>query len=112
MNPEIVISVVLTKSIQKGGNYATVKGVSNILKKIKDEFDDIEGIYFKRIPGGFYSDNVEEFVGHLLLWDFAKQDSPIILTEEGEELLRENVAIAKKTDPQRYSMIENYLTRI
>jgi hypothetical protein len=63
-----------------------VRDISEIFFRLKKE----RGIRFKdlglrKIPGGYYSEDVESFVGQLLTMGYAKQRSPIRLTEKGRK---------------------------
>jgi len=89
MKPEILISILLKEGIEKG--YDEIKYISDLVKSLKDQGIDTAGISLRTRPGGYYSEEIEGFVGQLLLWGYAKQSSPIVLTEKGEKILSENI---------------------
>lgn len=47
---------------------------------------------FRKIPGGYYSEDVEGFVGRMLSMGYATERSPIRLTESGRAFCQKIVA--------------------
>jgi len=61
----------------------------------------LKNLGLRAIPGGYYSEDVEMFLGQLLSMGYATQRSPIKLTPEGELFCREirdEEANANRTD--------------
>jgi hypothetical protein len=72
---------------QPGGPY--IRDVSGVLYELKQVGFRLKNLGLRAIPGGYYSEDVEMFLGHLLSMGYATQRSPIKLTAEGELFCRE-----------------------
>lgn len=69
-------------------------------------------ISLKRIPGGFYSEDIEILVGHFLDANFATRRSPVQLTKEGENVLNSIIHQEKKKNPEGLRKIEAILGKL
>jgi hypothetical protein len=72
-----------------GGPY--VKDISQLLFELGQRGFRFRDLGLRKIPGGYYSEDVETFVGQLLSMGYATQRSPIRLEEAGKKLCREIV---------------------
>ncbi len=60
----------------------------------------IHDLGLRRVPGGFYSEEVETFVGHLLAEGLATHRSPVRLTADAEKLLCTIIRLDSKEHPR------------
>jgi len=88
MRAEQIIASIMVEMAGKDLQVGFIKDISQRLYDYKKQGRDISGIALQRIPSGFYSQTVEEFVGRLLIAGLAKQEGPVILTPEGFKWLK------------------------
>jgi len=62
-----------------------VRDVSGVFFELKRRGFKFRDLGLRKIPGGYYSEDVEGFVGQLLSMGYATQRSPIKLTKHGNE---------------------------
>ena|SRR2546427_6650284 len=77
-----------------------IEDISKFLFKLHEARIDIGDVALRRVPGGFYSEDVENLIGHYLASGRAQQMSPVRFTPEGVDFLRKIVDNEKKTNPQ------------
>src|SRR5271170_7493977 len=73
----------------RGRTEAEVEEMSRNLYTLRNSGVDTGRIDLRRVPGGFYSEDLEILIGHYLDSDFAEQRNPVRLKPEGFKLLRE-----------------------
>jgi len=84
------IAAVLLRTAKPGehtGPY--IREVSGVLYELRQRGLRLRNLGFRAIPGGYYSEDVEMFLGHLLSLGYATQRSPIKLTPEGQQFCME-----------------------
>lgn len=87
VDPSEAIALVLTKSMSyRSDRWPYVKDISQILFGLRKKGFRFRGLGLRRIPDGFYSEDVETFVGQLLSMGYATQRSPILLEMDGLKL--------------------------
>jgi hypothetical protein len=79
-------------------NRPFVRDVSDIFYELKQRGLRFRDLGLRKIPGGYYSEDVETFVGQLLSMGYATKRSPIKLTPEGEEFCRDIEGAAQNPD--------------
>lgn len=79
-------------------NRPFVRDVSDIFFELKQRGFRFKDLGLRKIPGGYYSEDVETFVGQLLSMGYATKRSPIKLTEEGERFCKEIEEAEKNQD--------------
>lgn len=80
------IALVLQRAVAEDRrNRPFVRDVSDIFFKLKQRGFRFRDLGLRKIPGGYYSEDVEGFVGQLLSMGYATQRSPIKLTMQGKE---------------------------
>jgi hypothetical protein len=79
-------------------NRPLVRDVSDIFFRLKQRGVRFRDIALRKIPGGFYSEDVEGFVGQLLSMGYASERSPIKLTETGKAFCGKIVQEEKDQD--------------
>ena len=82
-------------------NRPFVRDVSDIFFELKQRGFRFRDLGLRKIPGGYYSEDVETFVGQLLSMGYAVKRSPIKLTEEGKKFCRE----IEETDRNQHEVI-------
>lgn len=65
----------------------SIEEISSLLFQLKERGIDLGEIALRRVPGGFYSEDVEALLGHYLAAGYATQLSPVTLTSQGKEVL-------------------------
>lgn len=99
VDPSAAIALVLAKSTRcKSDQWPYIKDISEIFFHLREAGFRFRGLGLRRIPDGFYSEDVESFVGQLLSMGYATQRSPINLEDEGLRLCDEIWAREKKFD--------------
>jgi hypothetical protein len=69
-----------------------VRDISDILFIMSQRGFNLNDLGLRKIPGGYYSEDVETFLGQLLCVGYATRRSPIRLTDEGKEFCKKIVA--------------------
>jgi hypothetical protein len=64
-----------------------IEDVSSLLFRLKEQGIELGEIALRRVPGGFYSEDVETLLGHYLAAGYAMQLSPVTLTPQGKDVL-------------------------
>lgn len=88
---------------------AEIEDISRLLYTLRSSGIDIGQIDLRRIPGGFYSEDLEILISHYLDSGFADQKSPLKLKSEGLKLLEEIVEEERKGNPDALKQIEKVL---
>jgi hypothetical protein len=83
MYADQIITRVMVEMAEKELEIGFIKDISNRLHEYKQQGQDVSDVTLQRIPGGFYSKEVAEFVGRLLTVGLVTQENPIILNQEG-----------------------------
>jgi hypothetical protein len=91
--PEELFSIILLKT---GGN---VSDLSGKLLELKKKGVDIGFIALRRAPDGVYSEDVDNYISFLLTFDYAKERSPIALTDKGKFLCTSIIKNAYERNP-------------
>lgn len=73
-----------------------IRDIAGYLYRLLEQGIRFRNLGLRGIPGGYYSEDVEAFVGHLLSMGYAVQRSPIKLTPGGEEFCEK--VLAEETD--------------
>jgi hypothetical protein len=93
-------------------NRPLVRDVSEIFFRLKQRGFRFRDIALRKIPGGFYSEDVEGFVGQLLSMGYASERSPIKLTDKGKTFCGRIVQEEKNQDEMaRFKSVLDELLR-
>ena len=90
----------------------SIEYISSLLFRLKQQGIHLGEIALRRVPGGFYSEDVETFIGHYLAAGYATQFSPVNLTCKGREVLAETLADERKENPTALERIEAVLGKL
>ena len=95
---------------------ANAKGQGVQIEDISKLFVDLEGkpvrlrdVALRSVPGGFYSEDVESFVGRFLAAGYAKSRSPIKFYGSGLMLCRKMVRKALSENPEEVKKVAREL---
>ncbi len=76
----------------------TIEDISALLFKLHQQGVDLGDVSLRRVPGGYYSEDVETLIGRYLAYGYAQERSPVRLEEKGRTLLHEIVEEEKKSN--------------
>jgi hypothetical protein len=91
---------------------ADIEYISSLLYRLKESDIDLGEIALRRVPGGFYSEDVESLLGHYLAADYATQFSPVTLTEQGKRVLSDIIADERRENHKAVEQIEAVLGKL
>jgi len=91
---------------------ADIEYISSLLFQLKKSDIDLGEIALRRVPGGFYSEDVEALLGHYLAADYAEQFSPVTLTEQGKRALSDIISEERRDNPRAIEKIEAVLGKL
>jgi hypothetical protein len=86
-----------------------IEDISKLLFELRQSGISLGEISLKRIPGGFYSEDVEILIGHYLDAKFATKRSPVQLSEQGRQLLDTIIQEERKENPDGLKQVEKVL---
>jgi hypothetical protein len=88
---------------------AEIEDISRLLYVLRSSHIDIGEIDLRRIPGGFYSEDLEILISHSLDSGFVDQKSPLRLNTEGIKFLEEIVEEERKNNAEGLKRVEQIL---
>jgi hypothetical protein len=107
ISPQAVISSAVI-SAGKSGAQLRIEDISKLFVDLEERGFDLGDVAIRRVPGGFYSEDVEAFIGRLLAVGYAEIRSPIKFADEGIDVCRSII------DDERQANAENLeaMTRV
>jgi hypothetical protein len=107
----LLAAAVLTayRKAKESSKPARIEDVARVLFELRQAGINLGEISLKRIPGGFYSEDVEILIGHYLDAKFATKRSPVQLSEHGRELLSSIIKEERKENPLGLQEVEQVL---
>jgi len=111
---DVLLAEVVNAALPKhgSGELPSIERISSLLFGLKKAGIELGEIALRRIPGGFYSEDVETFIGHYLAAGYATQLSPLNLTDKGKEVLADTIAEERKENPTFLLRIESILEQL
>ena len=111
------IALVLARSMQnRTEDFPYVKDISGLLFRLREKGFRVRDLGLRRIPDGYYSEDVETFVGQLLSMGYASQRSPIKLKVKGvtfcEEMVKEEAGKNKEEVEKLERAIQQELSTV
>jgi len=89
MAEEISPEAIMAFAVLQSKRSLQIEDVSRLFFEIRQKgLEEVEKVALRRVPGGFYSDDVEAFFGRLLAAGFATARSPITVLENGKALCK------------------------
>jgi hypothetical protein len=106
MRQEALIAVALLAALKSDGSSSQqprieIEDVSRLLFKMKQAGVALGDLALRRVPEGYYSEDVEMMLGHYLAANLATRQSPISINETGMRTLQAIVEEEKKINPIR-----------
>ena len=89
----------LIKSYFIGEKKPTVKELAGKLAEGARNGLKTGSLDIRRVPDGYYSENLDEFVGAMTAFQFATKRSPLDLTSEGQAFLKDLIIKASDQHP-------------
>jgi len=90
---ELIAAILLSTS-------GSVSDLSRKLIELKNHGINIGYIAIRRVPEGFYSEDIDQHISYLLTYDYVRERSPTVtLSEKGRNLCEEVVKSAYKRNP-------------
>ncbi len=90
----------------------SIERISSLLFELKKSGVALGEIALRRVPEGFYSEDIETFIGHYLAAGYATQLSPVKLTDRGRQALAEIISEERKENPDAVEKIEAVLGKL
>ena len=109
---EVLLAAAVIAALPKETSEADIEDISLLLFKLKKEGIDLGEVALRRVPRGYYSEDIETLVGHFLAAEYATQFSPVRLTPKGRQALTEIIAEERKENPNAIKQIEAVLGKI
>lgn len=107
------IALLLARSNEhRSGQWPYVKDVSELFFKLRGMGFRFRDLGLRRIPDGYYSEDVENFVGQLLSMGYATQRSPIRLDDEGVQLCNGILAKESRTNKDELQRLEGAVNEL
>ena len=109
---EALLAAALLAALAERGSKGLpkIEDVSALLFKLRNAGIDIGEVALRRVPGGFYSEDIEALIGHYLAAGYAEQMSPVKLTDKGHRVLEEIIELERKEKPEVLKRIESVLS--
>ena len=106
--------VLLTAAIMAASSKkaSSIEDISSLLIQLKKSGIDLGEIALRRVPGGFYSEDVETLLGHCLAAGYATHLSPVKLTPEGKKVLSDILTKERSENRGAIEQIEAVLGRL
>jgi hypothetical protein len=91
---------------------SSIEDISSFLFKLKNRGIDLGDIALRRVPGGFYSEDIEALLGHYLAAGYATHLSPVRLTDEGKQVLSDIISNERRENRSAIEQIEAVLGKL
>jgi hypothetical protein len=83
-----------------------IEEVSGLFAKLRQErIEEVGRVALRRLPRGFYSEDVEAFFGRLLAGGFAEARSPLAVNGHGVQLCLELINEEEQTHPEALAKV-------
>lgn len=101
------VALLLRKAAQvESQGWPYIKDISMLLFELREKGFRFRDLGLRRIPEGYYSEDVETFVGQLLSMGYATQRSPIRLEPEGAKLCDEILEVESGEHGAEFKRLE------
>jgi hypothetical protein len=101
ISPEAIIAFAVVDAV-RSRKKIEIADLSGLFFEIRRKgLDEVEKVALRRLPeGGYYSDDVEAFLGRLLAAGYAKARSPVDVEVSGVELCKEILQQEMESHPE------------
>jgi hypothetical protein len=107
---DVLLAAVIMAASSK--HASSIEDISSLLFQLKERGIDLGEIALRRVPGGFYSEDVETLLGHYLAAGYAKQLSPVTLTDQGKQVLSEIISEERSENRSAIEQMEAVLRKL
>jgi hypothetical protein len=104
--------VVRAAAQRRSAEWPYIRDISRLLFELRQKGFRFRDLGLRRIPDGYYSEDVETFVGQLLSMGYATQRSPIMLEEKGKELCDEILKEQGEKNSEQLHRLEAALSEL
>jgi hypothetical protein len=109
ISPEAIMAFALLKA-RRSGDPVQIEGLSKLFFEIRQRgLEEVERVALRRVPGGFYSEDVEAFLGRLLAAGYARARSPVTVDDNGENLCKEILRSEMESHPDALRRVADAL---
>lgn len=115
LDPSVAIALTLTLSTSvqsRKKDWPFVRDISALLYRLRGKGYRFRGLGLRTIPDGYYSEDVETFVGQLLSMGYAIQRSPIQLDAAGQKLCDEIIEQASRDQQEEVLRVRTALQEL
>jgi hypothetical protein len=105
---DVIMAATLMVAFSTSGQ-GSVEDISSLLFKLKNAGVELGDISLRKVPGGFYSEDIAVLIRRYLAAGYAEQMSLIRLTGKGRQLLAEIIGDAREENPSALQQIEAVL---
>ncbi len=108
---EVLLAAAITAASAKPGSEhpPSIEDISSLLFRLKKNSIDLGEISLRRVPGGFYSEDIETLLGHYLAAGYATHLSPVKLTDQGKQVLSNIISEERSENRSAIERIEAVL---
>jgi len=107
LDSAVAIALLLKRSARvRSRDWPYVRDISRLLFDLRQRGFRFRDLGLRRIPDGYYSEDVETFVGQLLSMGYATQRSPIRLEPKGEQLCDQIVKAETQDNKEEFELLE------
>ena len=106
---EVLLAAAVMTAFSEAHGDPKIEDISSLLYKLRSAGISLGEIALRRVPGGYYSEDIEALVGHYLAAGYATQRSPVKLTDEGRHALNEILNSEREENPKALEEIESVL---
>lgn len=105
----LAAAMMAAASKQESEHFPSIEEISSLLFELKNHGIDLGEIALRRVPGGFYSEDIETLVGQYLAAGYATHLSPVTLTSKGKQLLSDIISKERRENQSAVEKIEAVL---
>ncbi len=103
LSQEALIAIAILSAIEhppRDPMPLSIEDISELLFKLRGKGIELGDLALRRVPEGYYSEDVEILVGHYLAAGYASKQSPVTITEAGINRLRDIIADERRSRPE------------
>lgn len=109
ISPEAIMAFAILKA-KRTNRPLLIEDVSKLFFEARQKgLEEVEKVALRRVPGGFYSEDVEAFFGRLLAAEYATIRSPLDVREGGLQLCQDILAKEMKDNPRALAKVAQAL---
>lgn len=113
--PELMLAAAIVSTSPQDDAWEhlpSIEDISLVLFRLKNSGIPLGDIALRRVPEGFYSEDIEAFIGDYLAAGYATQRSPVKLTERGRQALAEIISEERRENTSAVEKLEAVLGKL